>query len=496
MTGAATPPPPRSPARNAALSFATQLTTAALTTVLTLFLVRALDPRGYGLFALAVSIGGLLLLPADFGINNATARLVAAHRHDLDRVRSVFVDAVRLKLAVAGAFGGALLALAGPIASAYGTPGLAWPLRAVAIAVVGQTMLGLLGTTAVAMGRAEVNLRVVALESVLEVGASIALVLAGAGTAGAAWGRAIGYVVGFAIGLAVLLRFLGRPTLRGQGTTFALGRQIAGYAGALLIIDGAFTLYSQVDVLLVGAFLGPTAVGVFQAPGRLLTFLHYPGFALADGIAPRYARSEGEAKDPAMLATGLRVVVILQLALIVPTVVWARPIVELLLGSDYHRSAAVLAALAPFGFLQGIGPLISISINYAGEARRRVPVAIVTVLVDAAIGVVLIPRIGVVGGAISTDVAYGLYVAAHLWMCRTVLGLPLRPLAGLLVRASVAGAAMAGVLLAFGTDQLDVADWLLGGTLAVGAYVLALLATGAVTRAELLGLRLPRVGHG
>ena len=55
------------------------------------------------------------------------------------------------------------------------------------------------------------NLRLVFSESAVEAGASIALVLAGAGVVGAAFGRAIGY--GFGTALALCWR--GRRSARG-----------------------------------------------------------------------------------------------------------------------------------------------------------------------------------------------------------------------------------------------------------------------------------------
>ena len=55
--------------------------------------------------------------------------------------------------------------------------------------------MGFYRTAFEAIGRVRLNLRLVFSESAVEAGASIALVLAGAGVVGAAFGRAIGYGV-------------------------------------------------------------------------------------------------------------------------------------------------------------------------------------------------------------------------------------------------------------------------------------------------------------
>src|SRR5690349_1231941 len=81
--------------RNSAYSLAAQLSTAAFTAVLTLYLVRALGPTRYGVFALAVGIGALIVLPSDFGISSSTARFVAEHRHDERAVGALVASSLR-----------------------------------------------------------------------------------------------------------------------------------------------------------------------------------------------------------------------------------------------------------------------------------------------------------------------------------------------------------------------------------------------------------------
>ena len=76
----------------------------------------------------------------------------------------------------------------------------------------------------------------------------------------------------------------------------------------------------------------------------------------------------------------------------------------------------------------------------------------------------LIPRIGIVAGAIGTDLALAVYVPAHLWICARALDAAAAPARrSRSARSLVAAAAMAGVLLAFGTSDLSLVDWLAGG---------------------------------
>jgi O-antigen/teichoic acid export membrane protein len=476
-------------ARNAAYALAVQLATSAFTATLTIFLVRSLGPAGYGVFALAVAIGTLLALLAELGISASGARFVAEHRGDRAAVAALIADAFRLKLVLATTVSLLLFAASGPIATAYDQEELTWPLRAIAIAVFGQAVMALLGGLFVAQGKVFLNLRLALSEGAVELGTTIVLVVLGAGAAGAAFGRATGYVVGAAVAIALTVRSAGRSSLAlrgGAGRT----REIARYAGALAIVDGAVVLFDQIDAILIGAFLGTASVGLFQAPMRVTTFLLYPGYAIANGVAPRLARNARQRPSPTTLQNATRMIILFQAALIAPLLVWAGPITGLLFGAGYEQSADVLRALVPFVFLSGLAPLVSLSANYLGQARRRVPIAVAALLVNFVIDVILIPRIGIVGGAIGTGVAYAIYVPAHLWLCWRTLDLELRPVVTTFVRALVAASAMSGVLVAVGTSRLSLVDWTAGGLVAVLVYAAALVATRAVTPVELRAARL------
>jgi O-antigen/teichoic acid export membrane protein len=330
----------------------------------------------------------------------------------------------------------------------------------------------------------------VLVESTAEAIATIGLVAAGAGATGAALGRAAGYGVGVVAGVVLAARLLGRGAFRVGHVDRGRARAIRRYAAPLLVTNGAYTLYARIDVLVIGAVLGTTAVGLFSAAARLTVPLGYLGQSVAQSVAPRQARSStgaGAGQDVRAFSQSLRWLILVQGLVVAPIVVWAEPIVRLLFGSSFDESADVLRLLAPLIFLRAISPLISVTVNYLGQAGRRIPIVVGALVVNLVIDLALVPTIGVVGGAIGSSVAYTLYVPAHFRLCQRELGLPLRPVLATLARALAAAAAAAAVLAALGTDSLSLADWILGAIIAPLAYAAVLLATREVTRAELMG---------
>jgi O-antigen/teichoic acid export membrane protein len=475
--------------RNAVFAVGTRMTTAAITAVVTLVLGRVLGPTEYGYFALAMAISTIAVFLSDLGITAATPRFLAERTQSRPAIRAVLFDALRMKLLAAVPICVALAALAGPIANAFDTPEAAWPLRGMAIVVLTQGLFLFVTGAFEALGRISINLRIVSAESVVEGTAMVLLVALGAGATGAAFGRAIGYSVGVGIALAFIWRVVGRRQPGDERHSGLRPRDIARYAGALLIIDGIFRLFSQIDVLLIGALLnGGRAVGLFEIPIMLAWFLHYPAGAIASAVAPRLARREDRPPDVAVFARALRYIVALQGIFLAPIVVWAEPILVHLLGAKYRDSAEVLRALAPFILLAGPAMLVSVGVNYMGEARRRIPLALVMLTANIAIDVALLPELGIVAGAIGNDVAYAIWVPGHMWILHRVLGLDLRPQALVLLRATVAAAVAAVPLLLIGTD-VGIVVLVLGGALACAVYLVALRLIGELARDDIDFLR-------
>jgi O-antigen/teichoic acid export membrane protein len=471
--------------RNAVFAMATQLSTAAFTMVLTIYLVRALGPSTYGTFALALGITGLVLRPSDLGTTQSAARFIAEHHGDRAGILGVLGMALRTRLMTATAMGALLFALAAPIANLYGVPDLTWPLRGAAISLFGQSIFRFAAVIFIALRRTSNSFVLTVSESATEFTASVVLVALGAGASGAAFGRAIGYVCGAALGVVVLGRFLRHSPIVGTGPSPVARREFVAYAGALLIVVGVYTAYSQIDLLLIGAYLGTHAVGIFAAPLRLISFLGYPGQALSQALGPRLARHREQAPEVGALIRGVRYIIIVQAGLLAFVTAWAGPITEVALGSQFGSSAGVLRALAPYVFLTGLGPVLVAPLNYMGEARRRIPFSLGTLAVNVVLDVILIPRIGVYGAAVGSDVAYAIYVVAHLWLAHRLIGIRIEPLAASLARSFAAAGATTAILIAVGTADLSAIQWLAGVALGAIGFVTVLIVTREVSTAEL-----------
>jgi O-antigen/teichoic acid export membrane protein len=470
--------------RGAALALAAKLSGGVFTAALTIFLARKLGSHTYGVFALALSIIALVELPCDLGVGVALPRFLAEHRSDPGTVQELLRDGMALEAVGAWLTAAILAALAGIIAGAYHAPSLATPLRVLAIALVGQKFLFFFLGVFSALRRQALNLCASLVESAAELSATVALVAILGGATAAASGRAVGYAIGALAGLAFTIRLVGSAGGRRFWQTHGHARAIVRYGWTLSIIDAVFTIFTQIDVLLIGAFLTAGSVAFFQAPMRLITMLQYPGAAIAVAVSPLLVRSATQLPDVQAFNRSVRLLTILMVGVTAFTTVWATPIIHLALGSGYDQAVPVLRALAPYVFLSGGAALVSGSLNYLGAGWRRLPIALLAVTVNLTLDVGLLPRIGVIGGAIGSDVAFAIYVVVQFMFCATVLGIPLKPHAITLVRSLLAVAPMALVLAAFGTGRISPLRVGVGAVAGIGAYGVGLLAVRELSLRE------------
>ncbi len=142
-----------------------RIVSALLTAGLTLFLVRYLGPHNYGVYALALSVGGVVLLPADLGVSRSSARFIAERRDDMAEVVGVIRHGIRLKAIGAAVVAVALVLTAGAIADAYGTASLKTALWIVALLIVVQGFMAFFTTTFEALGRNSVGFRLTTAEA-------------------------------------------------------------------------------------------------------------------------------------------------------------------------------------------------------------------------------------------------------------------------------------------------------------------------------------------
>ena len=471
--------------RGSMYTLTAQVLGAASTALLGVYVARELGASGFGSYALALAVTMLVAPLADCGVSLAVSRALASEASS-DR-NGIYITGLAVKVVSAVLFGAAMYAIA-PLASrVYGGEAALPVFRAAAVAVVGQTLLTFFWSTLIAERRGLLNLGIVGIRVSLEVVLTVGLLSRGHGAAAATIARGLAHCAAAAVAALVVAR-----VSRSSRPTRDYLRLIRRAALPLAVVEISYAALYQVDVLMVGVFLTPAAVGIYQAPLRVMTPVTYVGIALASGLAPAVAQERDEVRRRTQVARVFAMVAFGEA--VVAALIFARAgDLVAILGSDYHQSVSVLRLLTPYFFVAALAPVVSMLVTYVGDVRHRAAVGVSCLAINVVLDCVFIPLAGVKGAAIAADIAAVLYVAAHCWLVSQALGFRIGRLLSVVGRAAVAAPFLAALLLA-GTRPRFISSLSVRFSFALAAlgltlFLLAVVVPREVKRLAIVGSR-------
>lgn len=197
-----------------------------------------------------------------------------------------------------------------------------------------------------------------------------------------------------------------------------------GWLGQLSAV--AYFLLLRLDQGLLEYFRGAAEVGIYSIAvyvGEMLWLL--PG-----ALTPLLVHSSSaSADDPARdrnAARALRWGVLLTLAAAVPLYLFAHPLVALLAGPEFRGAGPALRALLPGIVAFAPGAVLAGDFIGRGKPHWNTQASLLTVAVNIAVGVYLIPRQGPVGAAWASTIAYAAGATVMVVRFRQATGLSLR----------------------------------------------------------------------
>ncbi|MGO9883621.1 MAG: oligosaccharide flippase family protein [Solirubrobacteraceae bacterium] len=237
------------------------------------------------------------------------------------------------------------------------------------------------------------------------------------------------------------------------------------------------SLYFSIDLTLLGWLVVPRALGHYAVATRLLSVVvMIPGLVMVAGI-PGLARAS---KEPAQLsrfaATLAKWIAMTALPLGAGIAVFARPIVLVMFGHAYLAAVPLVRILMIAGLLALASNVLGIVMSTLGIVRQQILFNTISLTVNVAGNIVLVPRFGVVASAWLTVgseaivASYGLVTLSGRISYAAILRATWRPAAAVAVAGSV--------------------GWLLGGagvlaiTAAVAIFLMLTVVAGLTDPAE------------
>jgi len=133
-------------------------------------------------------------------------------------------------------------------------------------------------------------------------------------------------------------------------------RELWSFSRGLFAFNLVNYLARNADSLLIGRFLGPTSLGAYTVAYRTMLFpLHNLTFVASRALFPVMSRRQTAVDEVAKLYfRSLSIITFFTAPLMAGLFVLREPFVEVVLGEKWAAVAAIIAWLAPVGFIQSI----------------------------------------------------------------------------------------------------------------------------------------------
>jgi O-antigen/teichoic acid export membrane protein len=448
--------------------------------VVSLVLAPFFGERLFGIYFLTMTIATFALIPAKFGIQIATSRLLSENEDNAGPwLRAGLLTRLAFTLPTAG-----LLAATAPfLALKLGAADQEAAFGMAAAVVVSTSVFEFATESLVGLRafRAQVGARLVALG--LRLAAVFIVRFGGYSVVVFLAAHAIAALLPGIVALAVLL-----ARCRGAATMAEIRRTME-VASPMAFASASFLIYSHTDRLMLGWIHGPELVAQFGVARNVIDAALFPAVALNWSLRPalvRTLRQDGVAGMIPVLHEGAR----LSLLYVIITVALVAPIGDILLpglfDAQYRDAGLYFLGLLPVLAIRGLTTVIFPAMFALDQQAAYGRLMGITAATNFALNLALIPRFGAWGATAATGIAlialsaggaHYLRAAGCRGFVRTALGASWPALVG----------AVAGCLLLI-LARLEGIRWdaLFGVALGLG-----LLITGLVLRRDP-----PRLGTG
>jgi O-antigen/teichoic acid export membrane protein len=408
--------------RQSAVYFAGTILTTAAGFFFKVFLARKLGAEALGIYALGMTIVGLLGLFNALGLPTTATRFVAAYnaRREFGRLGTFLRGSLSL-LSLCNVLLGALLLVVGPWVAVhfYHLPALSSYLWAFALIM----FLGVLNTflSQVMAGYHDVSRRTIITHFIgVPTNILFAVILIGIGF------HLRGYLaaqVGSALLIFVLLaRSVWKMTpaeSRTFGSLAPVEREVVTFSVAAFGTAGLEFVLGQADKILLGRYLDVRQVGIYAVAMALVGFVPIALQSVNQIFSPTISELHATGNHSMLqllYATLTKWILVLTIPLALTMVVFARPLMGIF-GPGFAPGATVLAIGAVGQLLNCAVGSVGFLLLMSGNQFVLVKIQALNAVVLIALGLVLVPRMGMTGAVLATATTV---ITTNVWLLKAV----------------------------------------------------------------------------
>lgn len=195
--------------------------------------------------------------------------------------------------------------------------------------------------------------------------------------------------------------------------------------GRATLANFSWILLSRSDIYLIGYFCGTADVGYYAIAALVAETLVITPQIVGLLIFPKASAQE---KDSHLLIAKLnRITIVYSVIMATLLIFFGKPIIILLMGSDFAKSFYALLILLPGIIAVNSGSNIGSFIGgREGYPSILILSTVMALVINVSLNMILIPKIGILGAAISTSIGYSTSILLYCKYFKELTALPFR----------------------------------------------------------------------
>lgn len=163
--------------------------------------------------------------------------------------------------------------------------------------------------------------------------------------------------------------------------------------------------FQKTDVMMLGAFLGPSSVAVYNVATKICTYIEVPLKSAAQVIFPNMSKAytqDGVSGIKALYLKGTAILIGIIWPIAVVTFLLADEIILLLAGKEYLHAKPILFILLVHVLLKPIGNMMGTTLDAVGKPKVNFLILLLSLGLNLSFNYFFIPLWGIEGAAIAT----------------------------------------------------------------------------------------------
>ena len=164
-------------------------------------------------------------------------------------------------------------------------------------------------------------------------------------------------------------------------------------------------LFQKADIFMIGYFLNPAAVGIFQLATKIIQYVELPLQAFGQTIYPRLAATQRKDKFSHLnfeYARGLFFLFTLTIPGVVLVFLFGKQLVWFLGGSSYDQAYLLLLILTPASLVKPWGRVFGLTLESVGLSQINLWMLLFSLGLNLVLNLILITQLGLLGAALAT----------------------------------------------------------------------------------------------